>query len=117
MGLAFSNPITVHWPDSGNVVIRANSGGSGYTLSGPIVLNGNVRIGTFNNAIVGATTANGTLTGGITGTGDVVLNNNGLAANTLTFNTGAINPVGSLPRMPPPPPLAIRLSTPSLALM
>lgn len=95
-GRTLSNTITVNAPDSGSIVIGANGGGSGYTLSGGIVLNGNVTIRTFNNAIDGSTTANGTLTGGITGTGNVLLNNNGLAANTLTFNTGPINHVGSV---------------------
>jgi fibronectin-binding autotransporter adhesin len=77
-------------------VIGANGAGSGYTLSGGIALNGNLTLQTNDNAINGAIKAGGTFTGGITGTGNVVLNNLGLAANTFTFNTGAINHTGSL---------------------
>lgn len=95
-GRAHSNNFTINAPDSGSVVIGANGGGSGYTLSGGIALNGNLTIQTFNNAIVGTTKAQGTLTGGITGTGNVVLDNLGLAENTLTLNSGAINHTGSL---------------------
>lgn len=95
-GRTLANTITVNAPDSGSVVIGANGGGSGYTLSGGITLNGNLTLQTFDNTINGAIKAGGTITGGITGTGNVVLNNLGLAANTLTFNTGAINHTGSL---------------------
>jgi fibronectin-binding autotransporter adhesin len=96
VGRAFANNLTINAPDSGSVVIAANGAGSGYTLSGGIALNGNLTLQTFDNTISGVTKAGGVITGGITGTGNVVLNNIGLAANTLTFNTGSINHTGSL---------------------
>ena len=96
IGRAFANNFTINAPTSGSVVIGANGAGSGYTLSGGIALNGNLTLQTNDNAINGAIKAGGTFTGGITGTGNVVLNNLGLAANTFTFNTGAINHTGSL---------------------
>jgi len=95
-GKTHSNNFTINTPDSGSVVIGANGAGSGYTLSGGIALNGNLTLQTFDNTVNGATKAGGNFTGGITGTGNVVLNNIGLAANTFTFNTGAINHTGSL---------------------
>jgi autotransporter-associated beta strand protein len=95
-GRTLANPITVNAPDSGSVVIGANGGGSGYTLSGGITLNGDLTIRTFDNIINGSIKAQGTLTGGITGSGNVILDNLGLAANALIFNTGAINHTGSL---------------------
>ena len=95
-GRVHANNFTINAPDSGVLVIGANGAGSGYTLSGGITLNGNLVVRTFNNTISGTIKAGGTITGGITGTGNVLLNNLGLAANTITFNTGAINHTGSL---------------------
>jgi autotransporter-associated beta strand protein len=95
-GRIHSNAFTVNAPDSGSVVIAANGGGGNYTLSGGITLNGDLTIQTFNNAISGTTKAGGTITGGITGTGNVILNNIGLAANTFSLTTTAINHTGSL---------------------
>ena len=91
-----SNAFVINAPDSGTVAIGANGAGSGFTLSGGITLNGNLTIQTFNNTINGIIKASSNFTGGITGTGNVVLNNNGLAANTLAITTSAINNVGSL---------------------
>jgi autotransporter-associated beta strand protein len=96
IGRSFANNITINAPDSGSVVIGANGAGSGYTLTGGIALNGNLTLQTNNNVINGATKAGGIITGGITGTGNVVLDNIGLAANTLAFTTSAINHTGSL---------------------
>ena len=95
-GQSNSNQFVINSPDSGNIVIGANGGGSGFTLSGGITLNGNLNIRTFDNVISGATKAQVGITGGITGTGNVLLNNLGLAANTITFTTSAINHTGSL---------------------
>ena len=91
-----SNAFVINAPDSGTVAIGANGAGSGFTLSGGITLNGNLTIQTYNNIISGSIKASSNFTGGITGTGNVVLNNNGLAANTLAITTSAINNVGSL---------------------
>jgi autotransporter-associated beta strand protein len=46
--------------------------------------------------ISGNTKAGGTFTGGITGTGNVVLNNLGLAANTIIISGSSVNHTGSL---------------------
>jgi autotransporter-associated beta strand protein len=91
-----SNAFVINAPDSGTVVIGANGAGSGFTMSGGITLNGNLTIQTYNNTINGTTKAQSGFTGGITGTGNVVLNNIGLAANAITMSTGAINHTGSL---------------------
>ncbi|PAW75094.1 MAG: hypothetical protein B9S38_02780 [Verrucomicrobiia bacterium Tous-C4TDCM] len=91
-----SNAFVINAPDSGTVAIGANGAGSAFTLSGGITLNGNLTIQTYNNTINGTTKAQSGFTGGITGTGNVVLNNLGLAANTITVSTSAINHTGSL---------------------
>ena len=91
-----SNAFVINAPDSGTVAIGANGAGSAFTLSGGITLNGNLTIQTYNNIINGTTKAQSGFTGGITGTGNVILNNNGLAANTITMSTSAINHTGSL---------------------
>jgi autotransporter-associated beta strand protein len=95
-GRSHSNAFTVNAPDSGSVVIAANGVGGNYTLSGGITLNGDLTLQTFNNPLSEMTKAGGTMRGGITGTGNVILNNNGLAANTFNFTTIAINHAGSL---------------------
>ncbi len=95
-GRSHSNSFTINAPDSGSVVIGANGAGSGYTLSGGISLNGNLTIRTFNNTISGEIKASAGITGGITGNGNVLLNNLGLAANTITITTNSINHNGSL---------------------
>ena len=91
-----SNAFVINAPDSGTVAIGANGAGSAFTLSGGITLNGNLTIQTYNNTINGTIKAQSGFTGGITGTGNVVLNNNGLAANTLSISTSGINHAGSL---------------------
>jgi autotransporter-associated beta strand protein len=91
-----SNAFVINAPDSGSIVIGANGGGSGFTMSGGISLNGNLTLETNNNTISGTTKATSAFTGGITGTGNVILNNIGLAANTITISTGTVNHTGSL---------------------
>ncbi|MCX8497534.1 MAG: PKD domain-containing protein [Akkermansiaceae bacterium] len=95
-GQSNSNPFAINAPDSGSVVIGANGSGSGFTMSGGITLNGNLTLQTYNNTISGTTKAVAIFTGGISGTGNVLLNNIGLAANTITIATTAINHIGSL---------------------
>lgn len=98
-GRTLGNAITVNAPDSGAVVIGANGNGSGFSLLGPIALDGNLTLQTANNpaAIPPATTrASAILTGGVTGPGNLLLNNIGLAANTITINTTAINHTGTI---------------------
>jgi len=90
-----SNSFVINAPDSGSVVIGANSGGSGFTMSGPVTLNGNLTLQTYNNPISGTTKAVANLTGGVTGNGNLLLNNLGLAANTITIAT-TVNHTGTI---------------------
>ena len=91
-----SNPFVINTPDSGLVVIGANGAGSGFTMSGGITLNGNLTLQTFDNTISGTTKAVTVYTGGITGTGNLLLNNLGLAANTISITTATVNHIGSI---------------------
>jgi fibronectin-binding autotransporter adhesin len=94
-----SNRFVINAPDSGNIVIGANGAGSGFTMSGGITLNGNLTLQTFNNTvpIAPATTkATAILTGGVTGSGNLLLNNNGLAANNITISGSSVNHTGSI---------------------
>jgi autotransporter-associated beta strand protein len=91
-----SNPFVINAPDSGLVVIGANGAGSGFSMSGGITLNGNLTLQTFDNTISGTTKAVTVFTGGITGTGNLLLNNLGLAANTTSITTTAVNHTGSI---------------------
>jgi fibronectin-binding autotransporter adhesin len=95
-GQANSNQFVINAPDSGNIAIGANGAGSGFTLSGGISLNGNLNIRTFDNGVSPTIKASANITGGVTGTGNLLLNNLGLAANTITLSTGAINHTGSI---------------------
>jgi autotransporter-associated beta strand protein len=91
-----SNPFVINTPDSGSVVIGANGAGSGFVMSGQVTLNGNLTLQTFNNTISGTTKAVAVFTGGITGTGNLLLDNLGLAANTISITTAAVNHTGSI---------------------
>ncbi len=95
-GKSIDNPFTINAPDSGSIVIGANGVGSGFVLSGGITLNGDLTIRTFDNTINGTITARSSITGGVTGTGNLLLDNLGLAANAITLDTGAINHSGSI---------------------
>ena len=95
-GQSNANAFTINAPDSGTVVIGADGSGSGFTLNGPVTLNGNLTFQTFNNAISGTTKAVAIIAGGLTGTGNLLLNNLGLAANTIELKTVAINHVGTI---------------------
>jgi autotransporter-associated beta strand protein len=91
-----SNPFVINAPDSGNIVIGANGVGSGFTLSGGVTLNGNLTLQTFENVISGSTKATAQFTGGVTGTGNLLLNNLGLAANIITISGSSVNHTGSI---------------------
>ena len=91
-----SNPFVINAPDSGSVVIGANGAGSGFVMSGQVTLNGNLTLQTFDNTISGTTKAVTVYTGGITGTGNLLLNNLGLAANTTSITTATVNHTGSI---------------------
>ena len=96
LGRIHYNPITVNATESGSIVIGANGPGSGFTLSGGIALNGDLTLRTFDNGISGDTRAVSGVTGGITGTGNVVLDNLGLAANVFNITGNAINHAGEI---------------------
>jgi autotransporter-associated beta strand protein len=90
-----SNPFIINAPDSGTIVIGSNGVQNGFTLSGPITLNGDLTLQTFPNTGTGiASSAN--FTGGITGTGNLLLNNFGTRANFINLSTSAINHSGSI---------------------
>jgi autotransporter-associated beta strand protein len=91
-----SNPFVINAPISGSIVIGTNGGGSGFTMSGGITLNGNLTLQTYNNTISGTTTARSYFTGSVTGTGNLLLDNLGLAANTIWITTGTVNHNGSI---------------------
>ena len=101
-GRALTNAFTINAPDSGTVVIGANGAGSGYSLSGAITLAGDLTIQTNNNPVAFSQTtglpilATAGITGGITGTGNLVLNNLGLSSNVINITTAAINHTGSI---------------------
>ena len=98
-GRVLSNAITVNAPDSGSAVIGANGNGSGFILSGPVTLNGDLTLQTFDNPVPtppATTRAQAILTGGVTGTGNLLLNNLGLATNIITLNTTDINHTGTI---------------------
>jgi autotransporter-associated beta strand protein len=94
-----SNPFVINAPDSGDIVIGANGNGSGFIMSGGITLNGNLTLQSYNNPVPVApatTKAVAVFTGGISGTGNLLLNNLGLAANTISITTANVNHTGSI---------------------
>jgi autotransporter-associated beta strand protein len=95
-GPSNSNAFLIKTPDSGSITIAGNSATAVFTMSGPITLEGNLTLETYSNAVAAGTKCAATFTGGITGTGNVLLNNLGADDNTITINTGAINHTGSL---------------------
>ena len=95
-GRALSNPVTVNAPDSGQIVIGANGIGSGFTLIGPVTLNGDLTLQTYNNTIDGTIKATANLPGSVTGTGNLLLNNLGLAANVINLTGTTVNHAGTI---------------------
>lgn len=94
-GQANTNAFTINAPDSGSIIIGANGASSGFTLSGPVTLNGDLMIQSFSGS-PGANTARPILDGGITGTGNLLLNNLGNNTNTITLGGNPINHAGSI---------------------
>ncbi len=84
--------ITVNTPDSGIHVIGANGAGSGMVV-GAITLNdSDLTLQTW----AAGTTAATTVTGGVTGTGNLILNNLSTTTGKVALNTAAVNPAGTL---------------------
>jgi autotransporter-associated beta strand protein len=79
--------VTVNPPDSGNCVIGANGAGSGMVI-GSITLNSaDVTVDT----VAGGTTATTTVRNGVTGTGNLLLNNRSTTAgNRVIFSAGSV---------------------------
>jgi autotransporter family porin len=90
-----TNAFTINAPDSGTITIGANGTGSGFTLFGPVTLNGDLVLQNFTNATNNnKTVAN--LAGGVTGAGNLLLNNLGANTNTITLSGNPVNPTGSI---------------------
>jgi autotransporter-associated beta strand protein len=93
---SLSNSLVIHAPDSGSVVIGANSADADINLSGAISLNGDVTLRTFENTDDEIIKASVTLSGGMTGTGNLLLDNTGHAANEFNINTASLNHEGGI---------------------
>jgi autotransporter-associated beta strand protein len=65
-------------------------------MSGAVTLNGSLTLQTYDNPINGTFKATAILTGGVTGTGNLLLNNLGAAANIITISGTSVNHTGSI---------------------
>jgi fibronectin-binding autotransporter adhesin len=65
-------------------------------MSGGITLNGNLTLQTFENVVSGSTVARTIVSGNVAGTGNLLLNNLGLAANTISLSGSSVNHAGSI---------------------
>lgn len=93
-----SRALTVSTPDSGVVTLAPNTSGNSLTYSGAITLNGNLTVRAFFNTTT-AGTGNTTITGGITGTGNLIIDNTGqntAGTSKIVVSTAAVNPVGAI---------------------
>ena len=90
-----TNAFIINAPDSGTNSIGTTAVGHSFTMSGPITLNGNLTMQTFDNPI-GLVRSTATFSGGVTGTGNLLINNFGLSSNLITLTTTTINPNGSI---------------------
>jgi autotransporter-associated beta strand protein len=95
-GVNNANAVQVNANTTGTSIIAANGVGSGTVMSGGITLNSaNLNVRTFS----AGTTAAVTLSGGVTGTGNLLINNlsNGVAATgKVTLNGATIDIVGTV---------------------
>jgi autotransporter-associated beta strand protein len=94
-GQGNTNAFTINAPDTGTNIIGANGAGSGFTMTGPVTLNGDLMIQSFSGS-PSTNTARPILNGGITGTGNLILNNLGNNTNTITLGVNPINHTGSI---------------------
>jgi autotransporter-associated beta strand protein len=92
-GQTFSSVnVTVNAPDSGIHVIGANGAGSGMAV-GAITLNdSDLTLQTW----AAGTTAATTVTGGVTGTGNLILNNLSITTGKVALNTATVNHAGTI---------------------
>ena len=87
--------VTVNPPDSGSCVIGANGTGSGMVIGSITLNNADVRVETF----AGGTTATTTVKGGVTGTGNLLLNNltTNTSSNRVIFSAASlVNHTGTI---------------------
>ena len=95
-GVNNSNAVQVNANTAGTSIIAANGTGSGTVMSGAITLNSaNLNVRTFS----AGTTAAVTLSGGVTGTGNLLINNlsDGIAATgKVTLSGATINNIGTV---------------------
>ena len=84
--------VTVNAPDSGIHVIGANGAGSGMSV-GAITLNdSDLTLQTWAAGMTAATT----VTGGVTGTGNLILNNLSTTTGKVALNTATVNHTGTI---------------------
>jgi fibronectin-binding autotransporter adhesin len=94
--------LTVNAPTSGVVTLAPNTSGNSLGYSGAITLNNaDLTVRSFFNTTT-AGTGNTTITGGITGTGNLIISNTGNGAgitgatSKIVLSTAAINNIGSI---------------------
>ena len=95
-GINNANVVQINANTTGTSIIAANGTGSGFVMSGGITLNSaNLNVRTFGSG----TTAAVVLSGGVTGTGNLTINNlsNGTAATgKVTLSGATINNIGTV---------------------
>ena len=91
-----TNSFIINAPSSGTNVIGANGIGSGFTLSGPMTLNGDLILQNYPNNFAGGFNSSASLSGGVTGTGNLMLNNLGNNTNFINLSAAAINHSGTI---------------------
>jgi autotransporter-associated beta strand protein len=95
-GQSNTNAFTINAPDSGTNIIGANGSGSGFFMTGPVTLNGDLMVQSYFSSSLQSSTARPILNGGITGTGNLILNNLSGGTNTITLGVNPINHTGSI---------------------
>ena len=91
-----TNAFTINAPDSGTNIIGATGAGSGFVMTGPVTLNGNLTVQSYFSSVLQSATTRPTLNGGMTGTGNLILDNLSGGTNTITLGVNPINPAGSI---------------------
>ena len=91
-----TNAFIINAPSSGTNIIGANGAGSGFFMTGPLTLNGNLMVQSYFSSVLQSATARLILNGGMTGTGNLILDNLSGGTNTITLGVNPINPTGSI---------------------
>ena len=95
-GQSNTNAFIINAPNSGTNIIGANGAGSGFFMTGPLTLNGNLMVQSYFSSVLQSATARPILNGGMTGTGNLILDNLSGGTNTITLGVNPINPTGSI---------------------